>query len=427
MSLNKCAVCWKEGGKACVACKSCCYCSKECQKSDWKSHKLLCHAIANEEARPTPSHVRAIYFPEDKPTPELVWIHHTPEDEVNSDPGILEMSLMRKLLTRNANDLLGLTKISWNHRLKQHSSRMIEFHYRDNFCNDGSHTTASINATVEPHGPEKRHWKGPVLVLAISREEPPDDDDDGDLLGGPILQYTDATLADFRSVIDHSLCYERQQMPSDMQALLSKFGFKGLDLGDGTPPPAATEGVSKDDQRKGSSGGNKSSTTATTSAAPDSSNDVRETIQGVQLDCQEKGSDVRQVRVPRNHPIRNGDGDISPISRLVGMPLRLRKNAERFADWGNQKACWMMLNINIDDPTWGFAPFEWQIDINNVIVVKEDGQDLSFIETMNFFAFCADFLDQVEHAAEIGTRQAKVEAMTFLTPENYQKKLKEYK
>ncbi|KAI1779536.1 hypothetical protein F4818DRAFT_144312 [Hypoxylon cercidicola] len=234
MSLNKCAVCWKEDGKLCVGCKSCCYCSKHCQKSDWKSHKLLCRAIATEEARPTPSHVRAIYFPEDKPAPELVWIQYTPENEVPNDPGLLERPLLQRLLMRNEKDHLDLTKITWNHRLKQHSSRMIEFHFRDNFYNDGSQVTASIKAAVEPHGTEKRYWRGPLLVAAISIEKASEADT---VLDGATLQYTDATLADFRSIIDHSLCYERQKMRPDLQAALSHFGFQGLDLGGAIPPP----------------------------------------------------------------------------------------------------------------------------------------------------------------------------------------------
>ncbi|KAI6082323.1 hypothetical protein F4821DRAFT_216933 [Hypoxylon rubiginosum] len=417
MSLNKCAVCWKGDSKLCVGCKSCAYCSKECQRSDFKSHKLLCKAIAEQEARPTPSHVRAIFFPEDKPKPQLVWIRYTPED-VPIDPGLLDRSTRQRLLMRNADDTLDLTKISWNHRLKQEAPSMIEFHFRDNFYNDGSQVTASIMTAVEPHGPEKRYWRGPLLVLAISIEKKSESDT---IQNGANLQYTDATLADFRSVIDHSLCYERQRMPPDMQAMMAKFGFKGLDLGDGVPPPASYY-----EQRKGNKGNALATTATEVGATPSTHSNARETILGVQLNCQEKGSSVRQVKVDRSHPIRNGQGEVSPISRLVGMPLRLRKNAEKFADWGNQRACWMMVSVNIDDPSWGFAPLDWQLDINNVVVVRDDGQDLTLKDVSNMHGFCADYLDKVQDAAEEGTRAAKMAAMTFLTPQNYQAKIATY-
>ncbi len=37
-----CVICNKEGAKLCQACHSAGYCSKECQKGDWPTHKLLC-------------------------------------------------------------------------------------------------------------------------------------------------------------------------------------------------------------------------------------------------------------------------------------------------------------------------------------------------------------------------------------------------
>ncbi|KAF6752925.1 hypothetical protein DFP72DRAFT_904020 [Ephemerocybe angulata] len=43
---KECGMCNRRGGnmKACAACKKVCYCSVECQKKDWKSHKQTCQA-----------------------------------------------------------------------------------------------------------------------------------------------------------------------------------------------------------------------------------------------------------------------------------------------------------------------------------------------------------------------------------------------
>jgi hypothetical protein len=39
---SRCRVCLKEPAKKCAACKDVSYCSKECQKFDWKEHKEVC-------------------------------------------------------------------------------------------------------------------------------------------------------------------------------------------------------------------------------------------------------------------------------------------------------------------------------------------------------------------------------------------------
>ena len=44
-----CCVCSKEGAKRCSKCKLQYYCSKECQQSDWKNHKAVCREGYSEE------------------------------------------------------------------------------------------------------------------------------------------------------------------------------------------------------------------------------------------------------------------------------------------------------------------------------------------------------------------------------------------
>ena len=46
-----CIVCLKKSGqlKRCAVCKSGKYCSKECQKADFKNHKVFCSAITSLE------------------------------------------------------------------------------------------------------------------------------------------------------------------------------------------------------------------------------------------------------------------------------------------------------------------------------------------------------------------------------------------
>lgn len=43
MSNSNCEVCGKKSTSTCGKCKLTRYCSKECQRKDWKKHKNLCH------------------------------------------------------------------------------------------------------------------------------------------------------------------------------------------------------------------------------------------------------------------------------------------------------------------------------------------------------------------------------------------------
>lgn len=76
MEHNRCTVCTKSGAQRCSHCKAAHYCSKTCQKADWKSHKLLCEAFTEQAPRPSPSHYRAIFFDPAGTGPQLVWIKH---------------------------------------------------------------------------------------------------------------------------------------------------------------------------------------------------------------------------------------------------------------------------------------------------------------------------------------------------------------
>ncbi|KAF2795656.1 hypothetical protein K505DRAFT_9872 [Melanomma pulvis-pyrius CBS 109.77] len=70
-----CTMCNDAGTQQCTTCNGTRYCSAQCQKDDWLTHKLLCKTLKEFEPsmRPDPSHTRAIYFPEDGDRPIFVW------------------------------------------------------------------------------------------------------------------------------------------------------------------------------------------------------------------------------------------------------------------------------------------------------------------------------------------------------------------
>ncbi|KAH7091648.1 hypothetical protein FB567DRAFT_490698 [Paraphoma chrysanthemicola] len=76
---NLCAMCMKEGGKACSGCHDMRYCSADCQKSDWPVHKLVCKPLKgfSDSDRPQEEGMeyrRALYFPENESRPRFIWI-----------------------------------------------------------------------------------------------------------------------------------------------------------------------------------------------------------------------------------------------------------------------------------------------------------------------------------------------------------------
>ncbi|KAI1143256.1 hypothetical protein F5Y05DRAFT_147566 [Hypoxylon sp. FL0543] len=228
MSSTQCAVCWKEGASRCSTCKSCSYCSKECQKNDWKSHKLLCHLVAAEPERPSPSHIRAIHFPVTKPTPELVWIPCVENDEIPEEPNFPRLEAMKDLLGNKFP--VGVKRVDWDKSGKKPTPRPIEIYHRDTFLVDESPPTTSLEAAMRHHGQAKFGWRGPLIVVAVSVEEGPDEE--------PINRYVDATLADFRSTIHHSLHYgnkveEADKIDPEMVELARAMGFGTIATHDG--------------------------------------------------------------------------------------------------------------------------------------------------------------------------------------------------
>ena len=71
-----CAMCSHEGTR-CTGCLEVRYCSRECQRSDWPIHKLVCKAFGDfsDVHRPSARHKRARRIPDDEDLPHFVWVY----------------------------------------------------------------------------------------------------------------------------------------------------------------------------------------------------------------------------------------------------------------------------------------------------------------------------------------------------------------
>lgn len=193
-TVQSCIICNKKNAQYCARCRCTSYCSKACQKEDWKTHKLLCASFSSfaTSRRPTTDHYRAILFDPKKRKPEFTWLlckwhnnHH--------EGGCYQAPETDTII---GNDALEKNEpIQYNSRLKRSLSNTIFISYRDTFLIDGSHSNKSIASITATQPGEYHDWRGPIVVHARL----------GEGLDQPACK--DIDLVDFRHVADYFLSY----------------------------------------------------------------------------------------------------------------------------------------------------------------------------------------------------------------------------
>jgi hypothetical protein len=378
---ESCVMCNKLPAKACSRCRSSYYCSKPCQMSDWPLHKLLCKKFHQQPLRPSPAHRRAILFPVHEKEPKLVWVLcKQRRDEMGRFESAQVASLLgaenapeaTAYVQRNPrrNRIIGAR--GWN------LGYGVAIKHRDTFLFDGSRPNQSIASAAMTSGMALGHtWMGPVVALRERTDE---------------TAVADITLGDFRHAVDYFVDYNRATIPEPKE--ISPF------------------------------------TTANTAGY---------TLRGVVIHC--VGSIklhgkrlLSQVEVPATHPICHGEGDLSPISRVVGLPVRLWK-LEDIGEWlvnppgweegnadaaSNQLAPFLMMRMDPGADDWGLAPPCWNTDLGNVLMVGDDGQDLAVEDSALLCYFCKrKLLPLFEDSRGAGeVLRTKEEVLEFMTSKN---------
>lgn len=185
---GSCAYCAKPGSQYCATCKLTTYCSKACQKSDWKAHKHVCKAFNNfdKSARPSKDHHIAFFFPENDAIPQVVWLES------------YWLAPARCTITNSADvdKFLGAGKfnkamtIEYNERTGKALDDLIDVHHHDDFLVNGSNLNQSI-FKVAPN----TYWRGPMLASCQVGQ------------GLDALEHRDMNPTDFRHLIDHFAGY----------------------------------------------------------------------------------------------------------------------------------------------------------------------------------------------------------------------------
>lgn len=365
---TQCVICGTTPGKPDTRCGSCNYCSKKCQEADWPSHKLLCKEYFQQSHRPNTMHHRAILFKQDQTRPSLTWV----ECETEREPGIGPRENPKVALLLGEDDPCIDRRLVQKNTLRDKSlSHTIEVIFRDTFLIDGSRPNRSIEAAIGASGSLTHRWRGPGLVMHKLG------------LGTDPRYYGDITLEDYRHVLDYFIAYADDSVREPEKAFRS-----------------------------------------------------HNTVLGVKVTCfgEQKlhGADAFvPVEVSNTHPTRvqfYEQGEISPISRMVNLPIRAWRipyNWEHLPHWpsntdptSNGTACMLFLEPDVEKPNWGWAPQDWQSNLGNVLLVSAKGGDLSVEDAKLLCRFCREKLAPLFEDALGGgyVYRTKKEVVNFITP-----------
>ena len=290
-------MCNARSAHRCLWCQSTSYCSISCQEKDFTTHKLLCQQIPSFPPRPSTEHVRAIFFPETECLPQLTWAKY--ESGVDNFDGKRWTRLITDSYLGYEEPKKGRVRIEANPLRSETFGTGFK---HGNLQRDGHCVTMVYRASGNPCLNES--------ILTSLR--PPGVEQSP--LRGPVLAvrerpgklYEDIAMSDFRHLVDYLASFHLTRLPAEPytrpigpvhRVLIRCWG-----------EAQHNSGVSFE-----------SADISTVGCAP------------------------------------GDNGVISQISKLLGMPLRLRKCAINgfFEDVTNPNASMLMLMLNPERKDWG--------------------------------------------------------------------------
>jgi hypothetical protein len=378
MASSKCAWCNstpasgfnKVKFKVCSDCKAASYCSKECQKEDWRYHQLVCKQfLAFTSSTPCPSshHKLALLLPANRRKPQFIWVRCEQHREGTNSwqyphckphlgdkyTGEERVQVSRQLCAANPDD----KRFALDHT--------IDLFVRDQFSCDGSKNNPCVWNIIK-RAPEF-DWKGPMIVLCSP----------GTSGGPPVFQ-------DFK--------------PADLRVVAEFFKFYGKDLKE---KPGAITKASLAAMYK-----HKLFPTLANVQKP------RSMVKGVNINSdlgQEFLSEIQFTRteIDDDHAIFS-DTQPTSISTHMCLPLLVRKydlvklypdaspadaatSFQKLHFRENRAALFLMLDANTRSKGWGFADKElWDRDTGPVLVVRQDRKNITTkqVEVLAHFCRC---------------------------------------
>ena len=380
--LQECVICANRPSPLAQCCDLVRYCSDNCREVDKTGHALLCEQLQTLAPRPSPIHVRAILLPQDEPQPRWIWLEC--EEMVEDDGERWELAQVKPFLGPD-NPHVDRRYIQVNAKRCYKLTDTVQLVFRDDALNDGSRANRSLAAALGQLGSMSYNWRGPIVAIrAIGTSE----------------MYRDMTLMDLRQTLDFFMSYDDETVVPFENATMASHS---------TPTQPRQRSADH--------------------------------VWGVKVNCTGErqlhgAEEYVAVQVPPHHPTNwpsHPRGDVSLISVLVGLPVRAwcirDDNAYESRDWkeeglhyDNPALTFLFLNVDPRDGAWGWAPPKWNLDTGNVILVKDDGGDLSVREARMLCEFCRDVLQNKFEAAlqEPLTVETVGRVMNNITPERFQ-------
>lgn len=214
LTASPCTMCNKPTDFSCTICDSARYCSKECQKSDWQLHGLLCkgYRLIASVLRPTELHKMALLFPVDDETPRLVFIRTIKTEHAP----IAESPNVYMLQFGTATNLGAILRgpVGPSNTMFYNPIRDVNLGHRLVFTRVKDFDKLPVNkCAIEFLGDKAeelgRFWKGPIIVTSETDVGGGGVGDDDEVpVGGAIFRVMafhevhDITLADVRHAVD---------------------------------------------------------------------------------------------------------------------------------------------------------------------------------------------------------------------------------
>lgn len=236
-----CLICNNPPTVPCPGCAQLLYSSDACLDADAPSHRLLCPAFASAaqpEGGPDNNSVLAILFPADAAKPELVRVSVVRFRDEDTGISFQEAGTDEFFHDDSGNATAPQTLHSERNRVRSRENRgMLEvWHSKDdgpaNACVGSLGRIDAAGSGTDGGGPFYE-WKGPVLIMAMTRPT--------GFMVDPGA-YRDAEPQDFRDALDFVLDYGNDVHGKRLKEALDTLGAENHDRQDGADRGGAGEG-----------------------------------------------------------------------------------------------------------------------------------------------------------------------------------------